>query len=128
MCLFLSLSSSLSLSPSLPLSLSLSLYISFQGYHKRRAFIATQGPLPDTTDDFWRMIWEQKCATIIMLTREREVGRIKCHRYWPDSGASTFRQFQVILHSVNEYPDYTLREFKIVDTKVGGCTVVHVCM
>lgn len=93
-----------------------------QGYHKRKAFIATQGPLPDTSDDFWRMVWEQKCATVVMLTKEREGGRVKCHRYWPTTGASNFRQYQVILHAVNEYPDYILREFKIVDTKVTRYT------
>lgn len=93
-----------------------------QGYHKRKAFIATQGPLPDTSDDFWRMVWEQKCATVVMLTKEREGGRVKCHRYWPTTGASNFRQYQVILHAVNEYPDYILREFKIVDTKVTKYT------
>ena len=92
--------------------------IHLQGYHKRRAFIATQGPLPDTSDDFWRMVWEQKCATIVMLTKEREGSRVKCHRYWPSTGALNFRQYQIILHAVNEYPDYILREFKIVDTKV----------
>lgn len=92
-----------------------------QGYHKRRAFIATQAPLPDTGDDFWRMIWERQTATIVMLTREREGGRVKCHRYWPNTGAETFSNLQVILHAVNEYPDYTLREFKIVDTKVSRC-------
>ena len=53
-----------------------------------------------------------------MLTKEREGGRVKCHRYWPTTGASNFRQYQIILHAVNEYPDYILREFKIVDTKV----------
>ncbi len=90
-----------------------------QGYHKRNAFIATQGPLPDTSDDFWRMIWEQNCATIVMLTKEREGGKAKCHQYWPESGAGTFAYLQVILHAVNEYPDYILRELKIVDTRVS---------
>ena len=95
----------------------------FQGYHKRRAYVATQGPLPDTTDDFWRMMWENKSATIVMLTKEREGGRSKCHRYWPSTGAKTFGQFQVVLHVVNEYPDYTLRELKLVDTRVKSCSV-----
>ena len=54
------------------------------------------------------------------LTRVKEGGRIRCHRYWPESGAETYGQYQVILHSVNEYPDYILREFKIVDTKVSA--------
>ena len=61
-----------------------------------------------------------------MLTRERESGRVKCHKYWPSTGAQTFSNLQVILHAVNEYPDYTLREFKIVDTKVSESIDVHV--
>lgn len=65
------------------------------------------------------MVWEQNCATVVMLTKEKEGGRVKCHKYWPDSGAKTFSHLQVILHSVNEYPDYVLREFKIIDTKVS---------
>ena len=93
-------------------------YLHTQGYDRQRAFIATQGPLPNTSDDFWRMLWEQKCTTIVMLTKEREGGRVKCHRYWPASGASNFQQFQIIIHAVTEYPDYILREFKIVDTRV----------
>ena len=92
-------------------------YIS-QGYHCRRAYIATQGPLPDTAEDFWRMVWEQKCATIVMLTKHKEGGRIKCHKYWPSTGAEQFGQYQVILHGSYDYPDYTLKEFKIVDTRV----------
>ena len=52
------------------------LSFSTKGYHKRKAYIATQGPLPDTQDDFWRLVWEHKCATIVMLTKEREGGRV----------------------------------------------------
>ena len=89
-----------------------------QGYDKRKTFIATQGPIPRTGGDFWRMVWEHKCATIVMLTKERERGRVE-YKYWPVTGASTFRHYQVILHAVNEYPDCIIREFKIVDTKVN---------
>ena len=52
-----------------------------KGYHKRKAYIATQGPLPDTQDDFWRLIWEHKCATIVMLTKEKEGGRVCSDSY-----------------------------------------------
>lgn len=64
------------------------------------------------------MVWEQECASIVMLTKEREGGKIKCHKYWPESGASSYSSLQVILHAVSEFPDYILREFKIVNTRV----------
>ena len=48
-------------------------------------YIATQGPLPITTSDFWRMVWEQKCQVVAMVTLDMECGKVKCHRYWPES-------------------------------------------
>ncbi|XP_076804805.1 receptor-type tyrosine-protein phosphatase beta-like [Clavelina lepadiformis] len=53
------------------------------GYRGKNEFIATQGPLPTTIKEFWRMVWEQRCATIVMLTQIAEAGRVKCALYWP---------------------------------------------
>lgn len=90
----------------------------FKGYHTLKAYIATQGPLPGTSGDFWKMVWQVKCATIVMLTREREGGKPKCHKYWPESGVINFSNLQVIHRSENDYSDYVLREFSVVDTEV----------
>lgn len=54
------------------------------GYRKNNAYIATQGPLPETFGDFWRMVWEQRSATIVMMTKLEERTRIKvllCYNY-----------------------------------------------
>ena len=50
-----------------------------KGYNSKREFIVTQGCLASTVDDFWRMVWEQNCSAIIMLTRCMEKARVGCN-------------------------------------------------
>lgn len=72
-------------------------------------YIACQGPLPQTTGDFWRMVWEQKVDTIAMLTLDMEGQKVKCHRYWPDSVAAPFTVYdRHVKHSsaFSVYPIY----------------------
>lgn len=52
-------------------------------FRRLNAFIVSQGPVPTAIADFWRMVWEQRSGVIVMLTREEEHGKRKCHRYWP---------------------------------------------
>ncbi|KAG0423443.1 hypothetical protein HPB47_000802, partial [Ixodes persulcatus] len=66
-------------------------------------YIATQGPLPNTTIDFWEMVWEQQCTLVVMLTTLVERGRIKCHKYWPDLyETDTYGHLQVSLASLQQ--------------------------
>ncbi|XP_077910206.1 tyrosine-protein phosphatase non-receptor type 21 isoform X3 [Halichoerus grypus] len=62
-------------------------------------YIATQGPLQSTCQDFWQMVWEQGIAIIAMVTAEEEGGREKSFRYWPRLGSRhntvTYGRFKI---------------------------------
>nr|XP_030134798.1 receptor-type tyrosine-protein phosphatase F isoform X14 [Taeniopygia guttata] len=83
------------------------------GYRKQNAYIATQGPLPETLSDFWRMVWEQRTATIVMMTRLEEKSRVKCDQYWPSRGSETYGMIQVVLLDTVELATYTVRTFAL---------------
>uniref|UniRef100_A0A8B9NB34 Receptor-type tyrosine-protein phosphatase F n=1 Tax=Accipiter nisus TaxID=211598 RepID=A0A8B9NB34_9AVES len=83
------------------------------GYRKQNAYIATQGPLPETLSDFWRMVWEQRTATIVMMTRLEEKSRVKCDQYWPSRGTETYGMIQVTLLDTVELATYTVRTFAL---------------
>lgn len=81
-------------------------------------YIATQGPLPNTTIDFWEMVWEQQCTLVVMLTTLVERGRIKCHKYWPDLyETDTYGHLQVSCVRQKETPSFAFREFTLINTQ-----------
>ncbi|XP_034489100.1 tyrosine-protein phosphatase 99A isoform X2 [Drosophila innubila] len=88
------------------------------GYQKSHAFIGTQGPLPDTFDCFWRMIWEQRVAIIVMITNLVERGRRKCDMYWPKDGVETYGVIQVKLVEEEVMSTYTVRTLQIKHLKL----------
>ncbi|CAD5213966.1 unnamed protein product [Bursaphelenchus xylophilus] len=55
-------------------------YVNMDG---KMRYICTQGPTADTTVDFWRMVWQEKCKGILMLCEVMEMGKKKCEQYWP---------------------------------------------
>ncbi len=83
------------------------------GYRKQNAYIATQGPLPNTFADFWRMIWETNSACIVMMTKLEERNRLKCDQYWPTRGTEIYGSIQVTLTDFIELSTYSIRTFTI---------------
>ncbi|XP_035447346.2 tyrosine-protein phosphatase non-receptor type 9 isoform X1 [Spodoptera frugiperda] len=92
------------------------------GYKQKNAYICTQGPLPKTFSDFWRMVWEQGTLVIVMTTRAVERGRVKCGQYWPlqDGQHVVYGDFAVTTQAVEHEEDYTVTHLLLSDLKRGG--------
>ncbi|XP_019857512.1 PREDICTED: receptor-type tyrosine-protein phosphatase epsilon-like [Amphimedon queenslandica] len=75
------------------------------GYKKKHQFIATQGPLPQTLVDFWRLIWQEDiCCILMMLSITSDGGIVRCQQYWPDAigVAAFYGPFKIIVEGIND--------------------------
>ncbi|XP_075037786.1 receptor-type tyrosine-protein phosphatase F isoform X17 [Mixophyes fleayi] len=95
------------------------------GYRQQKGYIATQGPLAETTEDFWRMLWEHNSTIVVMLTKLREMGREKCHQYWPAERSARYQYFVVDPMAEYNMPQYILREFKVTDARDGQSRTIR---
>ncbi|KAF4090042.1 hypothetical protein AMELA_G00045150 [Ameiurus melas] len=82
------------------------------GYHRPNPYIATQGPMQETVYDFWRIVWQENTATIIMLTKLVEVGMVKCCKYWPDD-TEIYQDMKVTLIKTQLLSEYVIRTFAV---------------
>ncbi|XP_062583571.1 receptor-type tyrosine-protein phosphatase delta-like [Saccostrea cucullata] len=91
------------------------------GYKSEREYIATQGPIPGTIDDFWRMIWEQNVSIIVMLTLCKEEGRVKCEMYWPENVKEPKQYGDLVVETVS-CSTVNFYDFRIFKIKLGDTT------
>ncbi|XP_070710082.1 tyrosine-protein phosphatase non-receptor type 12 isoform X2 [Pempheris klunzingeri] len=99
-----------------------------KGMDGPEAYIATQGPLPNTVIDFWRMNWEYNVAVIVMACREFEMGRKKCERYFPLLGEEpmSFGPFRISCESEQARTDYFIRTLMVeYDNETRRITQFH---
>ncbi|XP_071943131.1 uncharacterized protein [Antedon mediterranea] len=90
------------------------------GYKTTKEYIVTQGPLPDSKEDFWRMIWEEEVPTIVMVTQCVEKGRVKCDHYWPfDTDPEEYGDIIVTMVNESEMTDYIVRDFNIEHSQMS---------
>lgn len=87
-------------------------------------YIATQGPLPNTVLDFWRMVQQESSNLVVMLTTILERGRMKCHQYWPDEGEQfeltpTFT-LKCLKEEIDSCDSFVFRDFLLCDNIVSS--------
>ncbi|XP_071820268.1 receptor-type tyrosine-protein phosphatase H-like isoform X5 [Apostichopus japonicus] len=85
------------------------------GSKSSREYIACQGPLQNTEEDMWRMVWEQGASLIVMVTQLMEGNKIKCHQYWCQEGEGPVRYGDIIVKNIaTEQNDlWVVRKFSL---------------
>ena len=113
------------------------LFCCAKGYKEKNSYIATQGPTRETVEDFWRMIWEQETAVIVMLTQVDERGQVgwwytgnlmlrrvvlqeMCSQYWPGEIDSEMEINGKTVTTMSEqnFGDYVHRQLKVTEATV----------
>ncbi|XP_029787940.1 tyrosine-protein phosphatase non-receptor type 20 isoform X3 [Suricata suricatta] len=84
-------------------------------------YIAAQGPLPSTINDFWQMVLENNSNVIVMITREIEGGVVKCHHYWPVSMKKPLelKNCRIFLENYQILQYFIIRLFQVVRKSTG---------
>ena len=96
------------------------------GYHRKQTYIASQGPMPHTLIDFWRMIWEKNIDHIVALTKVMEAAKRKCEQYWPENETDMceFDMIQVTLKKCERYTSYDIRMMEITHAEYSEARTV----
>ncbi|XP_046558968.1 uncharacterized protein LOC124268014 isoform X1 [Haliotis rubra] len=90
------------------------------GYKSEKRYIAAQGPYkPDVLVDFWKMIWQEGCNTVVMVTGLVEACKMKCLQYWPEKDGVTFGDIKVTLAARTQLANYTITKLAVQNEKEG---------
>uniref|UniRef100_A0A8C8EPX3 Receptor-type tyrosine-protein phosphatase alpha n=1 Tax=Oncorhynchus tshawytscha TaxID=74940 RepID=A0A8C8EPX3_ONCTS len=95
------------------------------GYRQKDSYMASQGPLQHTIEDFWRMIWEWRSCSIVMLTELEERGQEKCAQYWPSDGVMVCGDISIELKKEEESESYTVRDLLVTNNRENKARTVR---
>jgi protein tyrosine phosphatase len=100
------------------------------GYKQRNAYIATQAPLRNTVNDFWRMMWEYQCGCIVMLCQLEEDGQESSYPYWPGEEGEEMvcGRLSVRLVKVRGHGDILERRMEVKEHKSVSTNILVVKM
>ncbi|GIY12189.1 receptor-type tyrosine-protein phosphatase mu [Caerostris extrusa] len=96
------------------------------GYHRQKEYVATQGPLPNTTRDIWAMVWQLDIKKIVMLANLMEHGKPKVAQYWPNDTAC-YGELTVTKLSEHDMPEiqHKVRIFSVRKTGSPNVRIVR---
>uniref|UniRef100_K1QP19 Receptor-type tyrosine-protein phosphatase mu n=1 Tax=Magallana gigas TaxID=29159 RepID=K1QP19_MAGGI len=87
--------------------------------YRQPAYIAAQGPIVSTIEDFWQMVWQEDVYVIAMVTNLSEGGTIKCAKYWPDNTGDKIKIdiFGIQLDSEKTYSSFLIHQLQLTNLK-----------
>ncbi|KAG1928384.1 receptor-type tyrosine-protein phosphatase C [Pimephales promelas] len=86
------------------------------GYWCQKSLIAAQGPLPNTTEEFLLMLYQQQAKTLVMLTNCQEDGKDFCSQYWGDE-KKVFGEMEIEVKKTESFPTYVRRHLELQSSK-----------
>ncbi|VDN10114.1 unnamed protein product [Dibothriocephalus latus] len=98
------------------------------GFHRPKAYIAAQGPMSSTFDDFWQMIWDENCSIIVMISNFVERGKRKCDQYWPSEGQQSYGTISVRMLSETFLACYVIRVFDVKNQKCKKVPLIELLL
>jgi hypothetical protein len=93
--------------------------INVQG--KKNLFISTQGPKPETIEDFWTMVEDYDSNVIVMLCKLMEGGRIKCENYWE----AKMKKYEIKIMKIDKGNMYEIRELNLKNNSTKKEKIVY---
>ncbi|KAG8451399.1 hypothetical protein GDO86_003564 [Hymenochirus boettgeri] len=83
-------------------------------YTRSSNVIVTVHPLQNTITEFWRLVYDYGCSTVVMLNQLNQSNSAwPCLQYWPDSGISRYGPMEVQFVSGSVEEDVVTRVFRV---------------